>query len=200
MYDCKKKFNEEINEITDAKLKKAAKQILKDIPEYFWKEPASSSGKYHPACDLGEGGTARHSIMVCTVAIDLVVSEMFVRDTPANRDITRVAALFHDCIKHGFVNEDGSYSKHTEFEHPRFASDFIRERLENAKVDELKIDMICSAVYTHMGKWCTDRYGKAVALSKPRTDFEKMIHIADYVASRKYILGLEEWKSELNLI
>lgn len=189
----KKMFVTEVLKIKDVKLLKAAKAMVKDIPEYFWIIPASSSGKYHPNCDLGDGGLVRHSIMVAKCAEDFVISEMFVRDCEINQDIAKVAALFHDCMKNGPINEDGTYSKHTMFEHPRFASDFVRTHLEAAKVDNLQIEMICGAIYTHMGKWCTDKYGDAKALSKPRTDFEKLIHIADYVASRKYISGLEEW-------
>ena len=191
----KDKFIKEVNKINDTVLKEVALSMVDDIPEYFWTIPASSSGKYHPACDLGEGGLVRHSIMVATCAEDLVVSEMFVRDTESNRDIARVAVLFHDCMKNGPIKEDGTYSDHTEFEHPRFASDFVRKHLEAAGIDDLKIDMICGAIYTHMGKWCTDKYGDAKALSKPRTDFEKLVHLADYTASRKYIGGLDEWKN-----
>jgi len=186
----KNAFIAKINEITDEKLRNVCLDMVNDIPEYFWTIPASSSGKYHPQCDLGEGGLVRHSIMVYTIAMDLITSEMFVRDNDANRDIARVAALFHDCIKSGPVAEDGSYSDHTVFEHPRLASGFVREHLEAANIDKLKIEMICDAIYTHMGKWCIDKYGDAKALSKPRTDFEKMIHMADYMASRKYINGI----------
>lgn len=188
----KKLFLIEVDKIQDAKLKKAAKAMVKDAPDYFWHVAASSTGKYHPECDLGDGGLVRHSIMVSRVADDFVTSEMFCRDNQINRDIARVATLFHDIIKHGPVADDGTYSQYTVFLHPRYASDFIREHLVAAKVDSLQIEMICGAVYTHMGKWCVDsRSGDA--LSKPRTDFEKLIHMADYVASRKYIAGLEEW-------
>ena len=186
-------FLKEVEKINDTKLKKAAKQMIKDLPEYFWTIPASSSGKYHPKCDLGEGGLVRHSIMVCTTAIDLVISEMFVRDNEVNRDVARVAALFHDSWKNGTVNEEGQYGNHTVHEHPMIAANFVKRHLIEAKVDDLKIEMICGAIYTHMGKWCTSKYS-SIALSKPRTDFEKLIHIADYVASRKYISGLDEWK------
>lgn len=180
-------FIDKINEISSERLREVCLAMVEDIPDYFWTVPASSSGKYHPSCDLGEGGLVRHSIMVYTIAMDLVTSEMFVRDNEANRDIARVAALFHDCIKSGPVAEDGSFSDHTVFEHPRFASDFVRKHLIEANIDDLTTNMICDAIYTHMGKWCVDRYGDAKALSKPRTDFEKMIHLADYMASRKYI-------------
>lgn len=190
----KKQFIVEVNKIVDKKLKKAALKMVEDMPEYFWTVPASTSGKYHPQCDLGEGGLVRHSIMVTKVCEDLITSEMFCRDTETNRDIARVATLFHDAIKCGKVNEDGTYSSHTVFSHPRLAKEFIEEHLTDAKVDPLKIDMICGAVYTHMGKWCVDKYGDEPALSKPRTDFEKLVHLADYVASRTYISGLPEWK------
>ena len=192
----KGKFIEEINKIKNEKLRNASLAIVDKMPNYFWTIPASSSGKYHPACDLGVGGLVRHSIMVATCATDLVISEMFVRDTDINRDIARVAALFHDSWKNGKSDDTGKYADHTVFEHPRFASDFIREELTAAGVDELQIEMIAGAIYTHMGKWCTDSYGNAKALSKPRTDFEKMIHIADYMASRKYIGGLAEWTED----
>lgn len=186
-------FLAEINKIQDEKLKTASLKMVDNIPEYFWHEPASSSGKYHPECDLGDGGLVRHSIMVSRVADDLVTAEMFCRDNQPNRDIVRVATLFHDSIKHGSVADDGTYSDHTVFEHPLLAADFVRNHLEEAKVDNLIIELICDGIRTHMGKWCTSKYSE-IAMSKPRTDFEKLIHLADYIASRKYIAGLEEWK------
>ena len=193
----KELFDNEIEQITNEKLRESVKKMTKDLPDYFWHEPASSSGKYHPSISLGDGGLLRHTLMVCRCAIDLVVSEMFVRDNDANRDIARVAALFHDSMKHGKVNEDGTYCEHTVFEHPLCATDFVREHLEADDIDELTINMICDAIRTHMGKWCTSKYSP-VAMSKPRTDFEKMIHIADYMASRKYMSGLEEFNKENN--
>ena len=190
--NSKSLFIDEVNKIKDELLHETAMELVDEIPHYFWSIPASSSGKYHPKCDLGEGGLVRHSIMVATCADDLVTSEMFVRECQVNRDIARFTALFHDSFKSGAILEDGTYSEHTVFSHPRIASDFIRAKLTSKGVDALKIEMICGAIYTHMGKWCVDVYGEKngnpeKALSKPRTDFEKMIHIADYMASRKYI-------------
>ena len=184
-------FLAEGEKINDAKLKAVCKKMVKDIEGYFWTVPASSSGKYHPSCSLGEGGLVRHSLMVSKIADELVTTEMFCRDNLANRDIARVAALFHDCCKQG-INK-GNEESHTVFEHPLLACDFVRQHLEAGKIDPLKIEMICDAIRTHMGKWCTSTYSK-VSMSKPRTDFEKMIHIADYMASRKYMGIAEEWK------
>lgn len=194
----KNEFIEAVKRINDEALREACLKMVEDIPFYFWLVPASSSGKYHPECDLGEGGLVRHSLMVTKFGDDLVTSEMFVRDNPANRDIVRVACLFHDCLKSGYVAEDGTYSTHTVFEHPRLASDFVREHLTEAGIDDLKVNMITDAIYSHMGKWCVDVYGEKAgnpqkALSKPRTDFEKLVHIADYIASRKNIKELDDW-------
>lgn len=190
--NAKKMFTNEVNKIQNVKLKRAAKAMIKDAPEYFWTIPASSSGKYHPACDLGEGGLVRHSIMVSVVAEDLIDSEIFCKDTLSIRDAVRVATLFHDVIKSGPVNEDGTYSNNTVFEHPNYGAEFIKQHLVNAKVDDLTIDIIYNGVRSHMGKWNTSKYSKTV-LDKPLSSFEKLIHTADYIASRKYIAGLEAW-------
>lgn len=196
MKNWKNEFINEVNKINDENLRNVALEMTEEIPSYFWTIPASSSGKYHPDCDLGEGGLVRHSLMVAKCADDLITSEMFLRDLDINRDIAKIAALFHDSIKNGLINEDETYSNHTEFEHPRFASNFVKDFLTNHGVNELIVEMISGAIYTHMGKWCTDSYGNRKALSKPRTDFEKLIHLADYMASRKYIKGLEEWSED----
>ena len=194
----KELFIKEIEKINNKNLKQACLNMVTDIPEYFWIVPASSSGKYHPECDLGEGGLVRHSLMVCNVGMDLVTCEMFVRDNDYNRDLVRVATLFHDVIKHGKVNmDDNTYSSHTVFEHPNLGADFVREHLVANNIDELYIEMICGAIRTHMGKWVTSKYSD-VALAKPRTDFEKLVHLADYVASRKYIQALDSWKDITN--
>ena len=43
--DMKKQFMDEVEKIENDKLKKAAKKIAKDLPDYFWHVAASSSGK-----------------------------------------------------------------------------------------------------------------------------------------------------------
>lgn len=191
----KKLFMTEIEKIIDPKLKRAAKQMVKDAPEYFWKIPASSSGKYHPKCDLGDGGLVRHSIMVSKVADDIITAEIFCRDTQENRDIVRVATLFHDFYKNGEANNLGEYGTTTVHTHPIIAANFVEEHLKIAKVDTFKIDIICDCIRTHMGKWCASKYS-SVVLDTPKTDFERLVHTADYIASRKYIAGLDEWKTE----
>ena len=53
-------FLEELEYIKDKSYKKALLNIINMLPEYFFHEAASSSGKYHPDYALGEGGLLRH--------------------------------------------------------------------------------------------------------------------------------------------
>lgn len=184
----KNKFIKEVSKINNDAWRLACMALVDKLEDYFWHVAASSSGKYHPSCDLGDGGLVRHSIMVSNVAVDLIVAEIFIEDTKINRDKAIIASLFHDCLKHG-IGE--TKSDHTVFEHPIYASDFIRENLKDV-IDEDNLNDICRAINTHMGKWTTSKYS-SVTLTPPVTAFEKLIHTADYIASRKYIGGLTEW-------
>ena len=190
-------FMKEIEKIHDDKLLKAVEKMVNTIPEYFWVIPASSSGKYHPKCDLGVGGLVRHSLMVCTIAVDLLKAEIFVKDTEYNEDIIRIATLFHDSYKSGIPEANGSHSEYTVFEHPLIAADKIWSYLFSQGIDAIYINSICDAIKSHMGKWNTSKKYSEAVLPVPKTDMEKLIHTADYIASRKYIGGLEEWDNSV---
>ena len=54
-------FYDEINYIKDEKLRNSLSKLVELLPSYFFKEAASSTGKYHPKYALGEGGLLRHT-------------------------------------------------------------------------------------------------------------------------------------------
>ena len=178
-------FKNWIYKIDNPVWRDACLKLIPLIPDYFWTVPASSSGKYHPECDLGEGGLVRHSIMVTKIGLDLLESGMFMKDSYRNRDLMIITGLFHDVIKQGFEG-----SGHTEFEHPEFAADFLMDNLDIPDTGYKLV--ICDAVRSHMGKWNTSQYSD-ITLKTPQSQFEKLVHTADYIASRKYIAGLEDW-------
>lgn len=186
--ESKSAFIKEVEKINNDTLRNRCLEIVEEIPSYFWEVPASSSGKYHPECDLGSGGLVRHSLMVTKCGLDLLTAEIFGRDDENARDMVRVSCLFHDSFKSGKVNSDGTYSKHTVFEHPKFAAEFLDRTLPK---DTYGREQIISAVYSHMGKWNVNKYGNSEPLPKPQSRFEKLVHTADYMASRKYIKWLE---------
>lgn len=182
-----KSFKNQVEKISNEKWKKGCKELVKKLPNYFWVVAASSSGKYHPKCDLGNGGLVRHSIMVATAAVDLVSAEIFVEDNEINRDMALIAGLFHDCLKQGT-----DCTGRTVFDHPILAANYLAEELKDY-IEEPYLSTICDAVRTHMGKWTTADYAPDIILDKPTTGFQKLVHTADYMAARKYISGLEEW-------
>ena len=184
----KNEFINEVNEIKNEELRTVALKMIEDAHEYFWTVAASSSGKYHPTISLGEGGLARHSIMTCAIAKDLLNAEIFIPMTDDNKDLVIIASLFHDIIKRG----DNDNTEHTVFEHPLLSAEFVRNHLIDAGVNNDIINIICTAIERHMGKWTTTARSKTI-LTAPQTNFEKLIHTADYMASRKYIKGLEHW-------
>lgn len=174
---------------------KFALELLEEIPEWFWTEPASSTGKHHPEHDLGEGGLARHSLMVYRwLKMLLEANEQDLSDFVPGMCF---AALFHDCCKRGIPGTP--LAEHTLFEHPILAAKFVLDRAEKfAKENKDFIDktaddeesfkhdvaVAISAIETHMGKFNTSKHSEVV-LPKPKTPIQFMVHLADYCASRK---------------
>lgn len=186
MRDVKELFRAELEKIHSPEWKNGCIGMMDRIPEYFWVTPASTSGKYHPACDLGEGGLVRHSIMVSRIAVDLVEAEIFTPKNDWEEDAARIAALFHDAWKLG----DGAENK-TQFEHPILAAEWLKHELTQF-MSGFAAKCICDAVRSHMGKWNRSKDTDTV-LPIPATNFEQLIHTADFIASRKYIGGIEEF-------
>ena len=166
--------------------------ILADMPDYIGEVPGSSSGKYHPIQDLGEGGLCRHMWCVGQL-IDWKLSLAYYREKydSRKRDCMRIAGLVHDGRKSG--EENGGHTVH---EHPILMRNAVinlgKEKFPQLTVDVLRIAFMISS---HMGQWNTSKYSEAV-LPLPTTEMQMIVHEADYIASRKEctltIPGFEE--------
>ena len=178
-----KMFINEIGDIKDADLKAFATELIANADDYFFVVPASSSGKYHPPFDLGDGGLVRHTRLVAYMARSLAESYCF---SDYDTDCLIVAALAHDIKKQG--NGD---TGHTVWDHPILAMHYVQEIYgkTNFNVPADTIEKICNAVSSHMGKWGNEpRFCKGnTPLPMPVTEFDKALQAADYVASRKEI-------------
>ena len=174
---------------------KFALELVDSVPDYFWTEAASSSGLHHPLFGLGEGGLARHSLMVYRWL--KILMEANEQDMSEFMPGMVLAALFHDCCKRGMPGDIDP--EHTKFEHPflsakfvldkaeQFAKnnkDFIDKTAEDEDIFKKDIAVAVSAIETHMGKWNTSKNSQVV-LPKPKTAIQYMVHLADYIASRK---------------
>lgn len=178
--DC---FQDELNLISDADLKAFTIAYLdKVVLPYFYVVPASSSGKYHPAYALGEGGLVRHTKACVKIAEDLLSLEQN-DELDCYHDEIIIALLTHDTFKRG-VKANG----HTVFEHPIIASHMLNA-LAKEQYPKLcyRVSMIAKLVSCHMGQWNRSRRSNVI-LPKPQTNVEKFVHLCDYLASRDYIL------------
>ena len=177
-------LNEILTTIENEDVREYAEKILEMAPQYWYSVPASSSGKYHPSYALGDGGLVRH-----TVALIKILNHIFGVESVANqfasrdRDLLRVAGLAHDMWKSG-TQEDYEKSKYTKFDHPIIAATKVWNMEEIPKEDRL---IICKAISSHMGQWNTDKRHPDMVLPKPEDKYQIILHLADYLASRKDI-------------
>lgn len=174
---------DEINTIKNADDRRFAFTLLNSVPNYFFSVPASSSGKYHPKDDLGEGGLVRHSIRVARMLGHLLEPYGYFDFDEEQKDLLKIAALFHDCMKSG-TQEEYERDKHTKFLHPLYAANHIMTVAVTNSYSYEKAILIYNAVISHMGQWHTSNAG---ALPVPVTPDQKVLHLADYLASRKDI-------------
>lgn len=164
-------------------IKEFAIVLLEDLPDYIWQVGASSTGKYHPAYSLGEMGLMRHQIAVVRFINFFLELEQYQNEfTSRERDLMRLTGLIHDGRKSG-SQEDYDKSKFTKFNHPILMADVVRN-FDGQYLNHDELEMIAEAISKHMGQWNKDKKSPVV-LPKPNDNFSKLVHLADYLASRK---------------
>ena len=172
-------FEKELNLILNEDLRAVTEQFLvKAVPEYFWEIPASSSGKYHPSFDQGEQGLIRHTKMVIEVALELLNLEEFHDDCRLYKDDIIVACLLHDTFKNGKDNFGYTINCH---------ADVAAAEWELFTIDKLprcEREYVYGCIKTHMGQWSYEQ--------SPNEPWEKLVHLADYIASRKFFDKFKE--------
>jgi len=170
-------FKKELELIKNPIVKRIAEEGIALLPEYFYRVPASSTGKYHPSYALGEGGLYRHVLASANIAFMLFRITEF---TELEQDIIVTSLILHDGWKQG---ENGSGN--TTHTHPLVASTVLKQNIHAETEEEIKIlDTICDNVATHMGKWTTSKWDSTV-LPSPQNKMQKFVHLCDYLASRK---------------
>lgn len=179
-------FEKELNCIQNETIKNIAKELIGKLPDYFFRVPASSTGKYHPAYALDEGGLVRHTKAATRIGNDLLNLEMF-NGLSEKKDLIIAALILHDGLKHGHNEE-----RFVRADHPVLMSNYIvnealpldgaRTAYENELVAELS-----DLVLTHMGQWNTSYKTKEEIMPKPSSKEQSFVHLCDYLASRKFL-------------
>lgn len=164
-------------------IKEFAIVLLEDMPDYIWHVGASSTGKYHPAYSLGEAGLMRHQIAVVRFLNFFLELEQYgSKLTSRERDLIRLSGFVHDGRKSG-SQEDYEKSKYTRFNHPVLMADVIRS-FDGKYLNHEEIELVADTISKHMGQWNIDNKTN-MELPKPNNKFARMVHVADYLASRK---------------
>jgi hypothetical protein len=170
-----------LNTFENEDIKEFAIELLNNLPEYVWHVGASSTGKYHPAYSLGEGGLMRHQMAVVRFLNFFLELEQYGAGmTSRERDLMRTAALIHDGMKSG-TQEDYTKSKYTKFNHPILMAEVVRS---TDGLNTSERDFIAHCIESHMGQWAFDKKTN-IELPKPKDEYQKLVHLADYLASRK---------------
>ena len=177
-------FDSIICTIENKDIREFAKECIETIPDYFWEVGASSTQKYHPQYALGDLGLARHTCALVRILNHIMNVECFGENfTLREKDLMRVAGIMHDSQKSG-TDEDYSKSKYTKFNHPILAANKIRSL--TGFISEEELEIIATTIESHMGIWNTDKKSDLI-LPLPKNKYQVLLHLADYLASRKDI-------------
>ena len=134
----------EIEKIVSEDIKEFTYLAFAEVDPKFWTSPASSSGKYHPPEDNGEGGLVRHVVKGVAVVEEFGRRAKF---SPREMDMAISAFLLHDVCKDGIVWTSGK----TDYTHGLIAAQWLT-KFELA--DVMAKEQILSAVRYHMAPWC----------------------------------------------
>jgi hypothetical protein len=115
-----------LSTIENEDIRNFARVLVEGLPDYIWHVGASSTGKYHPAYSLGEGGLMRHQIAVVRFLNFFFELEQYQVPIGGRKmDLMRVAGLVHDGRKSG-EQSDYEKSKFTKFSHPIQMANVVR--------------------------------------------------------------------------
>lgn len=173
-----KHFEREINLIVDEDLRMVVRSYMNEcVADWFYKSGASSSGNFHPKFSQGVGGLVRHTKAVVMFAEELLRMSSYAYMKDEYKDYVIAACIIHDTAKYGLTGEmDKSVYK----DHARNAAKLF-ESWCLGECDYTPSEFLLNAVKSHMGQWSTEQE------DKPFTSIDRCVHMADYMASRKFI-------------
>lgn len=154
-------------------IRKWTLEKLEGLPSYFWECAASSSGKYHPPFALGTSGLVRHTMAAMAVA-NIIAGVEYLQIDNRTRSKMIAALALHDGIKRG---ADSLSAVHTVKDHARLAAEYCFKESING-LPESDLNEIAGYVRSHMGQW---------GANKPGSLNQALVHLADLLASRKFI-------------
>ena len=166
-------LDNELNLIKNEAIKEWTRKTLENVPEYFWKAQASSTGKYHPQCTCKIGGLITHVKRAIYIVNRLCTGWGF---NEIQRDIVLSATILHDIAK--TPSNDPKYSYADYENHPINAEKYFAKD-EKGK---LIIATINECIKLHMGLWSPASTKKSL---EQYTLLQLAVYTADYIATTK---------------
>ena len=178
----KELLKQELDYIKNERIKKAGETLIELVPDYFFKVPASSTGKYHPSFLQFVGGLLRHTKVAAIIGKEILnleyTNSLYTDD---EKDLLILGIILHDTQKLGDPEE-----KYTRFDHPLLAAEFIENNKGKTELTEEEIKLLKRVISSHMGQWNKSNYSH-IELPKPSDKYEFFIHMCDYLSSKKFL-------------
>lgn len=177
--DKVKVFEGLLNKFETDEIRNYCTDMIKEIPDYIFTIPSSTSFKYHNKTQCQPHGQIFHILMFAEV-MNYVLGLEYVKEktNERQRDCLRCTPIFHDAIKCGLNG-----SQYTVHEHPMFAGEWVRNTSVEHDVDADTKAYIARLCESHSGEWTSTKRSKTV-LPKPENDEQFFVHMCDYLASR----------------
>ena len=177
--DKVKVFEGLLNKFETDEIRNYCTDMIKEIPDYIFTIPSSTSFKYHNKTQCQPHGQIFHILMFAEV-MNYVLGLEYVKEktNERQRDCLRCTPIFHDAIKCGLNG-----SQYTVHEHPMLAGEWVRNTSVEHDVDAGTKAYIARLCESHSGEWTFTKRSKTV-LPKPENDEQFFVHMCDYLASR----------------
>lgn len=146
------------------------------VPDYFYTVGASSSGQYHPAFAQGDGGLVRHTKAVVMFVVELLKMSSYKYMRTEYKDFAIMACIVHDTCKYGIIDFDKEQYPY----HAENAANNVADAFSEYFGGKSANTLFLSAIRCHMGQWSEKE-------NRPFTNIDKLVHLSDYIASRKFI-------------
>ena len=177
--DKVKVFEGLLNKFETDEIRDYCADMIKEIPDYIFTIPSSTSFKYHNKTQCQPHGQIFHILMFAEV-MNYVLGLEYVKEktNERQRDCLRCTPIFHDAIKCGLNG-----SQYTVHEHPMLAGEWVRNTSVEHDVDTDIKAYIARLCESHSGEWTSTKRSKTV-LPKPENNEQFFVHMCDYLASR----------------
>ena len=176
-----KVFEKTLALIKDEEKRDWVRKVLKTFPEYFWTQPAATTGKYHPVCVNVKSGLLIHTKRVVWFVIKFMHAFKYMENNQV-LNITVYDNIFAACILHdGFKGGKGYTNYLTYTDHPILVEKFYKEAYPNEELKPWQ-QQIFELIKYHMAFWGPDVATKSI---QDYTTPELIVYLADYFASRK---------------